>query len=66
MNRKNPFRGIACPSPNYHRRIDGARDTRRTFHGRYRDALITAILTAEPMDAVDHRDMNPIPCAFMP
>lgn len=69
MKHKNPFKGIACSNgsaygPQYFRHIEGARDTRRTFHGRYRDALLDAIITGEPMVSVDHRDIQTHPVSF--
>lgn len=69
VGRKNPFRGIAHSNgsaygPRFFRRVDGARDSRPTFHTRYRDALVRAIVSASK--GIQFRDSNPIPCAFLP
>lgn len=69
MKHKNPFKGIACSNgsaygPQYFRHIEGARDTRRTFHGRYRDALLDAIFKGSPVPSEDQRETNPHPVSF--
>jgi hypothetical protein len=67
LNRKNPFRGIACASPRNasdERHIEGARDTRPTFQTHYRDQCYRALV--DPAVVIpEHFDSNPIPCAFL-
>jgi hypothetical protein len=68
LNRKNPFKGIACAThrvPHYSRHIEGARDTRPTFHTHHRDQCLRRIFD-RTIVIPTHRDSNPIPCVFLP
>lgn len=66
---KNPFKGIACSNgsaygPQFFRHVEGARDSRRTFNGRRRDAILCSILMAEPYIKVSFRDTQSHPVMF--
>jgi hypothetical protein len=74
--KKNPFRGIACGSqPHWSntmasgqrlfRHIEGARDTRPTFHTHHRDQCLRSIFD-RTIVIPTHRDSNHIPCVFLP
>jgi hypothetical protein len=76
LNRKNPFRGIACGSqPHWSktlnsgqrlfRHIEGARDTRPTHNTHHRDQCLRRIFD-RTIVIPTHRDSNPIPCVFLP
>jgi hypothetical protein len=59
LNRKNPFRGIACGSPrnpSMERHIEGARDTDRALRMNQENVTF----------GVPFRMNNPIPCVFLP
>lgn len=70
MNRKNPFRGIACSNSSsyrqdFFRHVEGARDTRPTFHTHHRNQCLRRMV--DPTIKIPtHRDSNPIPCVFLP
>lgn len=68
LNHKNPFKGIACKShrlPHHSRHIEGARDTRPSYHARRRDDIFD-IVYFNGGEVRPFRDTNPIPCAFLP
>jgi hypothetical protein len=69
MKHKNPFRGIACSNGSsygqqFFRHVEGARDTRPTYHTRHRGELIRKMFFDGFLEVTPFRDTNPVPCLF--
>ncbi len=69
MNHKNPFRGIACSNGshyplNFFRHIEGARDSRPTYHTRHRGQLLLRAFVDRTLVIGPFRDVNAHPVMF--